>query len=311
MLEKTYNRAKLLSQEVYVVSEQSHFSEVRNQLSELNDDHFIVEPERKGTANCIIAALAFLEDRTPLDEPIAFMHADHYIRDNNGFVHTFDLAATVSKKEQRIVLIGVEPNYPATGFGYIEKGVIYDEKLYIYNVASFKEKPEFSLAQDYLKSGNFLWNCGYFVGSRKVFKSKMEQFAPTLLKSYNLLLSAKNEFNATYSELKNEAIDYALIEKVKDLLVIPANFDWMDIGSYADLLQSVDTDEDGNYLNGQVITSGVNNSYIENLEDKPLSVIGMSNCAVVNTKDGILVARIDMSQKVGEMAKKIYDRRTK
>ena len=312
MLEKTYRRAKRLSQEIYVVSEQSHFREVRSQLSELGEDRFIVEPERKGTANCIIAALVFLEGKTSPDEPIAFMHADHFIRDNKGFVHTFGVAATVSKKEQKIVLVGVEPDYPATGFGYIEKGTIYDEERYIYNVASFKEKPEFNVAQEYVKSGNFLWNCGYFVGSRAVFKSKMKQFAPNLLKSYNLLEDAKTDgFNKVYSGLKSEAIDYALIERVADLLVIPASFDWMDIGSYADLLKSVDTDENGNYLKGNIEISEVKNSFIENREVKPLSVIGIDNCVVVNTKDGIVVARIDLSQRIGDVAKKIYDRRTK
>src|SRR5207245_2960678 len=97
------------------------------------------------------------------DEPVAFLAADHYIRDIGGFIHSFKVAGDTSKKYGRIVLVGVEPDYPATGFGYIQKDKLLDEGLFIFNVDSFKEKPDFETACKYLASGNYLWNCGYFV----------------------------------------------------------------------------------------------------------------------------------------------------
>ncbi len=306
ILQNTYERAKKLTDKIYIVSEQGHIGEVKDQIKELPDDHYIVEPARRGTANCILAALVKLSSIVESNEPIAFIHSDHFIRDNNGFTHSFKLASQTSLDNGKIVLVGVEPKYPATGFGYIEKSDLEDEEHYVYKVGRFKEKPDFSTAQQYVNSGDYLWNCGYFVGSIDIFKSKMQEFAPELIGSFNKLLEAGDaSFNDTYLDLESEAIDYALIEKVQDLLVIPASFDWMDLGSYTDLSSAVASNEDGNYTKGYVEVIEVSNSYIDNQEDKPVAVLGLDNCVVINTKDGILVTRKDLSQKVGDVAKKI------
>lgn len=309
ILQKTFARARLLTDQIYVVTEQSHIDEVKSQLTDLSEGNLLVEPARRGTANCILASMVKLSRNHGPDETIAFIHADHFIRDTKGFVHSFNVASDASSEQNKIVLVGVEPNYPSTAFGYIEKGNINNEEHFIYEVRSFKEKPDFALAQDYIKSGNYLWNCGYFVGSLNTFKSKMRQFAPELSVNFDKLQNAGDEgFNEAYLELKNEAIDYALIEKVNDLMVVPASFDWMDLGSYNDLSSAVSSDEAGNYLKGDIEIEEVSNSYIENLENKPVAVIGMDNCVVVNTKDGVLVTRKDLSQKVGDIAKKIAAR---
>ncbi|CAN5194674.1 mannose-1-phosphate guanylyltransferase [soil metagenome] len=306
LLQNTYARAKKLGNEVYIVSEASHIEHVKEQLSDLADDHFIVEPARRGTANCIITALVHIGKTHDADEPIAFIHADHYIRDIAGFQHSFRIANKMAKQHGRIVLIGVEPDEPATGFGYIQKADILDEELFVYGVDSFKEKPDFRTAQAYLRSGKYLWNCGYFVGSIQTFKEKMQAYAPDLLTNYNHLAEASDEAYAdAYLALTNDAIDYALIEKVQDLLVVPAGFDWMDLGSFADISKVTDADENGNYVRGNVAVEEVNNSYVENQEDKPVAVIGLDNCVVINTPHGILVTRKDLSQKVGDVSKQL------
>lgn len=306
LLQHTYDRAKNLSDQVYVVSDHSHIEHVRTQLSDLPHDNFIVEPGRRGTANCIVAALDYIGKHHSTDEPIAFIHADHYIRDVNGFKHSFKIANEVSTAHERIVLVGVEPDYPATGFGYIQKDGLLDEKLFVYKVNSFKEKPDFDTAQSYLRSGDYLWNCGYFVGSVDTFKKKMEAYAPQLLKNYVKVNEASPEsYQDTYLSLENEAIDYALIEKVEDLVVVPASFDWMDLGSYSDLHKAVGGDKKGNHFNGNVEAEDVQNTLVENLEDKPIAIIGLDNVVVVNTPNGILIARKDLSQKVGDISKRV------
>jgi len=114
------------------------------------------------------------------------------------------------------------------------------------------------------------------------------------------------KYKDTYLSFENDTIDYALIEKSKSLIVIPASFDWMDLGSFKDLHEANESDEFGNHVHGQhVYVADLENAYIRNEEDKPIAVIGLDNIVVVNTKDGILVARKDLSQKVGEIAKKI------
>jgi mannose-1-phosphate guanylyltransferase len=305
LLQHTYERAKQLADKIYVVSEAGHIEYVREQLSELDEDHFIVEPARRGTANCIVAALVHIDQRHDHDEPIAFIHADHYIRDIAGFVHSFQVANEAASSEKRIVLVGVVPDYPATGLGYIQKGDPLNKEQTVYNVHSFKEKPDFDIAKAYVASGNYLWNCGYFIGSINTFKANMEAHATALYDNYQKLAAAAAEdYENIYLSFENVAIDYALMEKVPDLLVVPASFDWMDLGSFGDLHKAVGGDEQGNHVHGRAEIEEVTNTLVLNQEDKPLAVIGLDNVVVINTPNGILVARKDQAQKVGEVSKR-------
>lgn len=306
LLQHTFDRARELTDKIYIVSDSSHIDHVKQQLPELPEEAFIVEPARRGTANCIVSALVYIGQKHGSKEPIASIHADHYIRDVEGFKHSFKVATDCSAAQGRIVLVGVEPDHPATGFGYIQKGGIVDEASLVYEVDSFKEKPDFNLAQEYVSSGNYLWNCGYFVGSVNTFKQKMETYAPDLMSNYNKLeTSDEADYQETYLSLGNDAIDYALIEKVQDLLVVPASFDWMDLGSYGDMHKAVGGDQDGNHVKGHVEIEQVSNSFVENHEDKPVAIIGLDNVSVVNTPHGLLVTRTDLAQKVGEVSKRL------
>lgn len=311
LLQNTYERAKNISSAIYVVTDASHAHHIKEQLPELKEGAFIVEPGRRGTASCIVAALSHLTGKHDAEEPIAVLSADHYVRDVAGFEHSFKIASDASAKSGRIVLVGVEPDHPATGFGYIQKDGIYDEKSLIYNVHSFKEKPEFKVASEYVKSGNYLWNCGYFVASLDTFKQKMKAHAPEMLKKYQQLLACKTDeqYQKTYLAFESDTIDYALIEKTDDLLVVPASFDWMDLGSFGDIHKAAESDAKGNHVHGdKVEVEGVENSIIQNHEDKPVAVIGLDNVAVINTPHGLLVTRKDLAQKVGEVSKRITNK---
>lgn len=306
LLQATYDRAKRLGSEVYVISERSHAHHVKDQLSEIDTQHLIIEPARRGTASCIIAGLAHIARRHDHTEPIASIHADHYIRDMAGFLHSFKIANRLAKREKRIVLVGIEPDHPETGFGYIEKGEVFDEEDFAFTVKSFKEKPDYDLAQAYVQSGNYLWNGGYFVGSIETFEHSMKTYAPDLFASYQKLTSSsETEYESTYLNFENIAIDYALIEKVKDLLVVPAAFDWMDLGSFSDMHKAVGSNKQGNHIHGNHIElEQVSNSFVQNYEDKPVAVIGLDNVVVVNTAHGLVVTRKDLAQKVGEVSKR-------
>lgn len=307
LVQSTYQRAKKIGDQVYIVTDASHAHHVKDQLPELNEDSIIIEAARRGTASCVIAGLERVAQHNSTSEPIAFIHADHYIRDVDGFRHSFRVANRISKRENRIVLVGAEPDYPATGFGYIEKGEIFDEDAFIFNVKEFKEKPSYEVAKKYVKSGRYLWNCGYFVASIDTFLAAMKEHAPTMHEAYSRLSGAKNkaEYEETYLSFENTAIDYALIEKVSNLLVVPAAFDWMDIGSFGDLHKAVESDEKGNHINGTHIElEDVSNSYVRNDEGRPIAVIGLDNIAVINTPNGLLVTRKDLAQKVGDVGKR-------
>lgn len=307
LMQHTYERATRVADTVYVVSEVSHIEHVKEQLPALADDAFIVEPGRRGTASCIVAALAAIAKKHDADEPIIFMHADHYIRDVAGFQYSFEIATKAAQANKQIVLVGVEPDHPATGFGYIKKGGLHNAHGQLtFQVEAFQEKPNYNTAKKYWQSGQYLWNCGYFVASAETFLASMKQFAPGLHEKYQALIKTSPEdYKRTYLAFNNEAIDYALIEKVEDLLVVPASFDWMDLGSFTDMHKAIGGDRDGNHMHGNVELEEVENSFVHNHEDKHLVVIGLDNVVVVNTPHGMVVMRKDLSQKIGDISKRL------
>lgn len=311
LLQSAYKRAKRVGDIVYVVTEASHAHHVKEQLPDLSDENFLIEPGRRGTGNCIVFALDVIGRRHDKDEPIAFVHSDHHIRDIDGYVRSVRAAAKTSKVSGKVTLIGIEPTFPATGFGYIERdGEVEGTDAYI--IESFKEKPDFQTAKAYVRAGKYLWNCGYFVGSVNTFLSEIQKVSPELQESFDKLSGIPEvlgeEYNDTYLQLPELVIDYALAEKSQNLAVVPANFDWMDIGSFKDLHEANDSDEKGNFFKGvRIYDDDLENTYIQNEEDKPVVVIGLDNIVVVNTPNGILVARKDLSQKVKDAVGRIKE----
>ena len=310
MLQTAYDRAVKAGETVYVVTEAGHAQHVKDQLPDLPENAFLIEPGRRGTGNCIVFALDVIGRSHDHGEPIAFVHSDHHIRDTEGYVDSVNAAGDASNITGKITLIGIEPTFPSTAFGYIERVGDVAEDTDAYIIQSFKEKPDYDTAQGYVKAGNYLWNCGYFVGSYDTFISEIKRIAPELQENYDKLSSVSDlqseEYKNIYLGLEDQVIDYALSEKSDNLQVVPAHFDWMDLGSFRDLHNAVDRDEKGNYFNGEGIHSiEVGNVYVRNEESKPIAVIGLDNIIVVNSPDGILVARKDISPRVGEIAKKI------
>jgi len=310
MLQLTYERAKSLGDEVYVITEASHAHHVKEQLSGLDEDHIIVEPGRRGTANCIVMALDVLSRNHERNESIGFIHSDHHIQDMDGFKASFEAAAVTALDSKAITLIGIEPTFPATGFGYIQKGDPIDESKKSYKVLSFKEKPDVKTASKYLESGDYIWNCGYFVGSIEIFLREMDEYAPDLRKSYDLLRNINNpdsnEYKEAYLNLESEVIDTALIEKSKNLAVVAASFDWMDIGSFKDLHLANDSDYNNNHFSGKYIYDhDSSNVFVRNEEKKPVVVIGVKDVAVINTPNGVLVIDKEDSLKIKEVIDQI------
>jgi mannose-1-phosphate guanylyltransferase/mannose-6-phosphate isomerase len=309
LLQHTYDRAKKLTDKVFVITDNSHVQHVADQLPELQVGETILsEPGRRGTASCIVYALAHIVQKHDASEPVIFMHADHLIRDTQSFVRSVKYAMANSKDRGRIVLLGVEPTYPATGFGYIERGedVATDDRQSIFAVESFKEKPDIATANKYVVSGRYLWNMGYFAAPIEVFVQEMQKYAPHMHENMQKLIDAPDEKRAeTYLAFEEETIDIALIEKVKELFVVPGAFDWMDIGSYTDLHAASPVDDDGNYMKGNVGFTDVNGSYIVNQTETPVAVIGLDNVVVINTPEGILVASKAQGQKIKDVAKQL------
>ena len=310
LLQNAFERAKRLTSidKIYVSTEKSHSEHVVKQLTELKIDNIIIEPARRSTMPCIINALQIIALRHGEDEPIASIWADQHIRAIEGFIDTFQYAAAASIKHQRIALVGIEPDAPSTKFGYIKKSMRVDKEAFLHSVSEFKEKPDHSTAQHYLNSGEYLWNAGYFVAPYRVFRERIDKYAdPHWAKQLEKIKHAdKREAKAVYLNFKDEAIDTALIEKTPDLMVVPASFDWVDVGSFDDVHEISPQDEDENSSIGdRNIILNSRSVYVRNEEPKPVAVVGLDNVAVINTTHGVLVIRKDLSQKVKEVTKLI------
>lgn len=308
LLQNTYRRAKSLTDDIYVITEASHAHHVKDQLPQLTDQTLIIEPARRGTANCILAGLHRVGANHDKDEPIAFIAADHSVRDIQGFAQSFRIADQATRAYKRVCLVGVEPTYPSTGLGYIEKADLLKGEDMVYNVARFKEKPAYDMAKEYFNSGRYLWNSSYFIGSLNTFVETIQKYSPFMTKNYNLLWQTKDAraFDQTYTKLEPDTIDFALSDHTDNFMVVPATFDWMDVGSFQDLYDVTDTDDNGNAIKGEgILLDEVENSLVRNEEAKPVAIIGLDNVVVVNTPNGVVVARKDLAQKVGDAAKRI------
>lgn len=236
LLQNTINRVRGLSDTIYIVPEASHVDEVKKQLPGFIKN-IILEPARRGTAHCIAYALAELKKHHNQDEVVVFLHADHHIDDIKSFHETVTATAQTASDLHRIALIGIAPNYPATGFGYIKTGQEVTNKygLPVLEVENFVEKPNATTAQEYLKSNQYLWNLGLFAGTIEVFEQAMKKFSPALFERYQLL--AKPNADKKYLDFPSAPIDTELIEKIDNLVVVPGHFDWADVGSFKDLYE--------------------------------------------------------------------------
>lgn len=308
LIQNTLHRIEGLTdpERIFVVSEASHAHHVKDQLKALPEENILVEPARRGTASCFLLALNAIKQRGLGGQAIFFLWADHVIRDQRGFAATASHAGELAEKTDKMVFIGVEPTYPSTGLGYMEKG----ERLQngfknAFELNKFVEKPDKKTAMEYVRSGNYLWNTGYLIATLETLERELQAKSDRLWKDYTALQETDNQ-SETYLGFTSEAIDKALSERVEDGLVIPGTFDWLDIGSFHDLHGVSDQDTDGNYTMGDNIElEQVTNSYVRNEQDVPVAIIGLDNIAVVATKNGFLVTNKTYAQKVGEVSKRL------
>jgi mannose-1-phosphate guanylyltransferase/mannose-6-phosphate isomerase len=307
LLQNTYARVSKLTgpERIFIVSEASHSDHVAKQLSAVPKENILVEPARRGTASCFLLAMKAIKDRGLDDQPVFFLWSDHIIRDLRGFANTARHAGALAEEKGRIVFVGIEPTYPSTGLGYMEKGDrLPNDFKQVFKLKQFVEKPDKKKATHYFRSGDYLWNTGYLISTCSTLEREIKSKNKRLWDDYQTLLKS-SDVEKTYLGFKPEAIDKALSEKVDDGLVVPATFDWLDIGSFHDLHGVSDQDDNGNYHYGDnVELEQVSNSYVRNEQGLPVAVIGLDNVAVVATEHGILVTNKTYAQKVGEISKR-------
>jgi len=299
---------------VVTVKEQEELA-VQQASKMINSDHgFIFEPAGRNTAPCILLALAHLtanKGHSVVDSEfqksvVAILPSDHVILNESEFKKSLTLAVEMASKKEGLVTIGIRPNFPHTGYGYIKRGSVDKDQSNFFKVDSFKEKPSYDVACDYIKQGGYYWNAGMFVAPIGVFLNEFSKHAPSMYQKFPELVEAiklKNPLKAKsiYENLEKESIDYAVLEKSSNIFVIEATFDWNDLGSW-DALESVAKDSDkrqGNLIykqRGEFIQQAKGN--IVFAPNKFVSLINVEDLIIVDSPEALLILPKKDSQQV-------------
>ena len=283
---------------------------LRSQLSEmgLHNPAIIFEPEQKNTAPCIAMAAQWTNKHQP-DAIMAILPADHYLADGEEFGKTIKLAAQAAELGG-IICLGIVPDHPATGFGYIKKGEV---KLQSLKVESFVEKPTEEIAQGFIDSGEYLWNAGIFVASASQVLSEVARHAPAISRyAIKALERARNSALISYVDPDSYAqcpsvpFDVAVMEATDRAEVVPYKGEWSDLGTWDSILAHAKKDEHGNSSQGDVYHQQCSNSLLWG-NTRPLVVIGLKDVIVVDTPDATLVSSKDCIQEVKTMVQAVSE----
>ena len=271
----------------------------------LQSNHLIFEPMARNTAPCVYLSIMSLIHRykVPLDSVVAILPSDHVILDVGGFQNTLTLAYEYVKKNKVLATIGIKPFIPHTGFGYIKKGI--EKSAHFFSVDSFKEKPNLEVATQYMASGSYLWNAGIFLGRLDTWIHQFGEHSPEITKTNNefgKLLASGKDFSEIYQQMPSISIDYALMEKTKEIVVIPAQFDWNDLGSW-DAIESICPMKDQNFTLSESTKVYFNQSKgnIIQAPNKFVALIGVDNLIIVENEKSLMILPKNKSQEVKEI----------
>jgi len=313
MIQQTVDRILPLvdHKDIYIVTNESQIGLAREHLPELPAENIIAEPMGRNTAACIGLSAVLLEEKYENDETMLVLPADHYIGKPELFREIISQADAFVKEHKKLLTFGIEPTYPATGYGYIEFGKeIQTDPLQIFAVRQFKEKPDLKTAKQFVKSGTFAWNSGMFLWRIDSINEAVENLMPSLNSSLyeikNLWNSDKDKVGKLYSELESVPVDIGIMEKADNAVIVPINIDWNDIGSWQALDEMKQKDENGNFFEGNVLNIDTQNTYVYSTDkNKKIALIDIDDLVVVDTKDSLLVCKKDKSQKVKDIVERI------
>jgi mannose-1-phosphate guanylyltransferase len=308
MLQEAQSRLEPLIpiERVYVATNREHVSAVADQLPGLPPGNVLAEPAARGTAAAIGLAAVHLRQRDP-GATMVVVTADHLIARRDIFRDVIAAAAQVAA-DGWLVTLGIEPSYPETGYGYVERG---DELAIVdgfraYRVARFVEKPQLATAEEYVRSGTYSWNSGIFIWTVECILDEMARHLPRLANGLAQIASSLGgpEADATFEEvwqgLPNETIDYGIMEKAKRVAVLPVDIGWSDVGSWAAVLDVSPRDDQGNVVVGTHVSPDTVNSLIYSPR-RLVATIGLEEMIVVDTGDVLLVCPRSRAQDVRQV----------
>lgn len=305
LLQKAFLRGATLPgmKEVLTVTNRDLYFKMEDEYGEVNQSKvptsFILEPVGRNTAPAIAVAALMMQEKYGPDAQLLILAADHLISNQQAFAEAVTKASELAA-QGRIVTFGISPTGPETGYGYIEA----DDN----DVIRFVEKPDFETAQEYLASGNFLWNSGMFCFAVGTMLREMEHVCPDILSSTKACMEASRraegegftqlELNAdTFAKVPDDSVDYAVMEKTKLAAVVPCNIGWSDIGCWKSLGELTPADGNNNHINGDALVLDSHNCTIRS-DGRMVAIVGMEDTVIIDTPDALLVANKYRAQEV-------------
>ena len=294
LLQDTILRLPKTTEPPLIICNEEHRFLAAEQLRQINitPNGIILEPIGKNTAPAIaLAALKLINENT--DPILLVLSADHLIQNNNAFHEAIAFAEILANKD-KLVTFGIVPDKAETGYGYIETGESLNNNCY--DIKSFKEKPHKKDAQLYLESNKYLWNSGMFMFKASNYLYELEKFEPEIfnLCKKSLDTTKKKDFdfirlnNKDFFQCPNKSIDYAIMEKTENAVVVSLDARWSDIGSWTSLFSASNKDKDGNVTSGDVILDNVSNTFTLS-SNRLVSVSAVSNLIIVDSQDALLI----------------------
>lgn len=313
LLTETLLRFKNLSScdERYIITVKAQ-EELATQHSKdlVSEGNIIFEPAGRNTAPCILLSLAALKKKGAADDDIVcIVPSDHIILNKDGFEKTIKAASHLATKNASIVTIGINPNFPHTGFGYIKKGSdIGDDG---FSVESFKEKPDFDTAKKYVTSGEYFWNAGMFVSTIGTLMNEFKICSPETFSHFENLLSSLDDeksLEEAYSKIPSDSIDYAIMEKSKNIQVTAAQFDWNDLGSWDALEEVLEKKESNTIIGDKMLYTDNSKGNIVYAPGKFISLINVNDLIIIDNDKSLVVLPKSDSQKVKDIVGFLKDK---
>ncbi|MDU1062041.1 MAG: mannose-1-phosphate guanylyltransferase/mannose-6-phosphate isomerase [Leclercia adecarboxylata] len=316
MLQQTISRlSKLEVESPVVICNEEHRFIVAEQLRQINAlNEIILEPVGRNTAPAVaLAAIQCLKDLADNEDVLLLiLAADHIIKDNAAFINAIKTSTSYAI-DGNLVTFGIEPSTPETGFGYIQAGddISSGGVSGAFKVNAFVEKPEQAVAESFLSDGGYYWNSGMFMFGARKYLSELHKFCPDIYDSCSKAIQSPDKDlcfiridHDIFSHCPDLSIDYAVMEHTANAVVVPMSAGWSDVGSWSSLWDISDKDERGNVLIGDVITHNSSSNYVH-AQSGLVTMLGVENLIVVQTKDAILVTKQDAVQDVKKIVEEL------
>lgn len=300
------------SENVWVVTSEKYAAEVKKQLPNIADDHILREPCRRNTAPCI----AYVSWKIKAINPKANMvvtPSDHIVMNVKEFQRVIKSAMQFTATSDAIVTLGMTPNRPETGYGYIEADLSFpsNNNREIYRVDSFKEKPDLATAEKYLRKNSFFWNSGIFVWNVNTIVNALRVYQPAISKIFERMLPyyfserEQQMINEQFPICESISIDYAIMEKADEIFVFPASFGWSDLGTWGSLHMNSSKDAHNNALIGSNIKMYESrNCIVHTTQEKKVVIQGLDGYIVAEKDSTLLICRLSEEQRIKDFADK-------